>query len=273
MNTTLYGEIKKLAQKWKQYPNEYNPDDPNNRQILIEKNLKMAVGVALKYRGMGLTEDELISAATLGLCAAYEKYNPDKVVLRNKLLAAVTDVTTPEEFTELVANLMPYGGKVAEMFANQKPQTPEEMRQWVYNNIKPAKFSSVAYMWIKAYVLSDLDKYAKPVRVSEKDRGDVFFDSIDEGELYFCNKITYKESDWEEREEKWSKLMDGVPSECQRVLEMRYGIGCDEPMTLREIAAEVGRDVRWVKRCLVDCEDTLKWNAIRHKLDIGKFLG
>lgn len=272
MNTTLYGDIKKLAQKWKHYPNEYNPDDPLNRQILIEKNLKMAVGVALKYRGMGLTEDELISAATLGLCAAYEKYNPDKVVLRNKLLAAVTESTTPEEFTELVANLMPYGGKVAEMFANQKPQTPEEMRQWVHNNIKPAKFSSVAYMWIKAYVLSDLDKYAKPVRVSEKDRGDVFFDSIDEGELYFCNKITYKEND-PESEQEYELLWADVPPMCRNIAELRYGLGVDEPLTLREIADMYDRTVASVKSIIEEVSEKVKSNAAKHKIDIGKFLG
>ena len=271
MNTTLYGDIKKLAQKWKHYPNEYNPDDPLNRQILIEKNLKMAVGVALKYRGMGLSEDELISAATLGLCAAYEKYNPDKVVLRNKLLAAVTDATTPEEFTELVANLMPYGGKVAEMFANQKPQTPEEMRQWVHNNIKPAKFSSVAYMWIKAYVLSDLDKYAKPVRVSEKDRGDVFFDSIDEGELYFCNKITYKDSD-PEGEQQYEALWEDVPPMCRNIAELRYGLGVDEPLTLREIADMYDRTVASVKSIIEEVSEKVRANAKKHGVSLGDLI-
>ena len=270
MNTTLYGDIKKLAQKWKQYPNEYNPDDPLNRQILIEKNLKMAVGVALKYRGMGLTEDELISAATLGLCAAYEKYNPDKVVLRNKLLAAVTDATTPEEFTELVANLMPYGGKVAEMFANQKPQTPEEMRQWVHNNIKPAKFSSVAYMWIKAYVLSDLDKYAKPVRVAEKDRGEVFFDYIDGEDMYLCKQITTTDNGME-KERDYELLWADIPPMCRNIIELRYGLGVDEPLTLREIAEIYDRPVSSIKSIIEEVMEKVRGNAIKHKINTGLF--
>ena len=271
MNTTLYGDIKKLAQKWKQYPNEYNPDDPLNRKILIEKNLKMAVGVALKYRGMGLTEDELISAATLGLCAAYEKYNPDKVVLRNKLLAAVTDATTPEEFTELVANLMPYGGKVAEMFANQKPQTPEEMRQWVHNNIKPAKFSSVAYMWIKAYVLSDLDKYAKPVRVAEKDRGEVFFDYIDGEDVYLCKQITTTDNGME-KEQDYELLWADIPPMCRNIIELRYGLGVDEPLTLREIADIYDRPVSSIKSIIEEVMEKVRANAVKHKINIGLFV-
>lgn len=273
MDTNLYKKIGQLAKKWKDYPNTYNPQDPNNRQILIEKNMKMAVNVALKYRGMGLSEDDLISAAMLGLVTAYEKYNPEKVVLRDTILGLIGEDTTPEDFVLVLEQNMPYGDKVCKSLNLYLPLTPDEMRQWVQRNIKPAKFTSVAYMWIKAFILSDLEKYGKPVRVPEENRSDAQFDCIDDDTAQICCKLTTSESNWEDKEAAWNKLMDGVPEECQRVLEMRYGIGCDEPMTLREIAAEVGRDVRWIKRCLVDCEDTLKWNAIRYKLDIEKFLG
>ena len=146
------------------------------------------------------------------------------------------------------------------------------MRQWVHNNIKPAKFSSVAYMWIKAYVLSDLDKYAKPVRVSEKDRGDVFFDSVDESELYFCNKITYKDSD-PESEQEYELLWADVPPMCRNIAELRYGLGVDEPLTLREIADMYDRTVASVKSIIEEVSEKVKSNAAKHKIDVGKFLG
>lgn len=271
MNTTLYNDIRELAKKWKSYPNEYNPEDPNNRQILIEKNLKMAVGVALKYRGMGLTEDELISAATLGLCAAYEKYTPDKVVLRNKLLGAITDDTTAHEFLEVVTNLMPYGEKVVEKFANELPDTPTKMRQWVYNNIKPAKFSSVAYMWIKAYVLSDLDKYAKPVRVAEKDRGEVFFDYIDGEDMYLCKQITTTDNGME-KEQDYELLWADIPPMCRNIIELRYGLGVDEPLTLREIAEIYDRPVSSIKSIIEEVTEKVRGNAAKHKINIGLFV-
>lgn len=272
MNLNLYKEIGQLGKKWRDYPNVYDPTDPNNKKILVEKNMKMAVNVALKYRGMGLSEDDLISAAMLGLVTAYEKYNPEKVVLRDTLLGLIGEDTTPEDFVLILEQNMPYGEEVCKNLKTYLPLTPDEMKKWVLANIKPAKFTSVAYMWIKAFILSELEKYGKPVRIPEEERSEAQFDCIDDGDAAKYNKLLHKESDWEEREEKWSKLMDGVPSECQRVLEMRYGVACDEPMTLREIACEMGRDVRWVKRCLVDCEDTLKWNAVRYKLNISDFL-
>lgn len=272
MDANLYKKIGELAKKWRDYPNVYDPTDPNNRQILIEKNMKLAIGTALRWRGM-LDEDELVSIALLALTVAYDKYKPEKVTLQNTLLGLINDDTTPEDFVLVIGENMPYGDKVIEKFANGLPETPDEMRQWVRQNIKPAKFSSIVPMWVKAYVLSHLEKYGKPVRVPEDERSEAQFDCIDDEDVAIVNKLTTHETDWQECEEKWAKLMDGVPEECQTVLEMRYGIGYNEPMTLREIACEMGRDVRWVKRCLVDCEDTLKWNAIRYKLNIEDFLG
>ena len=273
MDTSLYKKIGELAKKWRDYPNEYNPEDPQNRQILIEKNMKMAVNVALKYRGMGLSEDDLISAAMLGLVTAYEKYNPEKVVLRDTLLGLIGEDTTPEDFVLILEQNMPYGDKVCKSLNLYLPLTPDEMRQWVQRNIKPAKFTSVAYMWIKAFILSDLEKYGKPVRVPEESRSDTQFDCIDDDTAQICCKLTTSESNWEDKEAAWNKLMDGVPEECQRVLEMRYGIGCDEPQTLKEIANVMNRDVRWTKRCLEDVMDAIQYNAIKYKLNIGDFFG
>lgn len=272
MDTSLYKKIGELSKKWREYPNEYNPEDPNNRQILIEKNMKLAVGTALRWRGM-LDEDELVSIALLALTVAYDKYKPEKVTLRNTLLGLIGEDTTPEDFVLLIGENMPYGDKFIEKFANGLPQTPAEMRAWINKNIKPAKFSSIVPMWVKAYVLSHLEKYGKPIRVPEDERSKAQFDNIDEDTLYFANKITYSESNWAERETAWNKLVDGVPEECKRVLEMRYGIGCDEPQTLKEIANAMNRDIRWVKRCLEDVIDAIQYNAIKYKLNIDNFLG
>lgn len=267
MKTDLYKQVGDLAKKWKDYPNEYDPTDPNNRQILIEKNMKLAVGTALKWRGM-LDEDELVSIAFLALTVAYDKYNPEKVVLRNTLLNLITNETTPEDFVILIGENMPYGDKVVEKFANYLPQTPNEMRLWVNKNIRPAKFSSIVPMWVKAYVLSHLEKYGKPVRIPESERETNQFDCIDDHDATIVYKLQHNESDWLEKEEMWDKLFEGVPEECQKVVEMRYGIGCDEPMTLREIAETMNWDVRRVKRALTDVIDTLEWNASKHKIDM-----
>lgn len=79
---TLYRQVGELAEKYKDYENVYNPDNPNNREALICKNLRIAIDLAVKYSTKysleGEDVEELIGQGMVGLCTAYEKYNPNK---------------------------------------------------------------------------------------------------------------------------------------------------------------------------------------------------
>ncbi|MCA1738780.1 MAG: RNA polymerase sigma factor RpoD/SigA, partial [Actinobacteria bacterium] len=52
--------------------------DKTARQRLIEKNLRLVISVAKKYRGMGLPFEDLIQEGNIGLMKAVEKYDPDR---------------------------------------------------------------------------------------------------------------------------------------------------------------------------------------------------
>ena len=52
--------------------------DQKARQRLIEKNLRLVVSVAKKYRGYGLPFEDLIQEGNIGLMKAVEKFDPDK---------------------------------------------------------------------------------------------------------------------------------------------------------------------------------------------------
>jgi RNA polymerase primary sigma factor len=52
--------------------------DERARQKLIEKNLKLVVSVAKKYRGYGLPFEDLIQEGNVGLMKGVEKFDPDR---------------------------------------------------------------------------------------------------------------------------------------------------------------------------------------------------
>src|SRR3712207_2108852 len=52
--------------------------DARARHRLIEKNLRLVISVAKKYRGMGLPFEDLIQEGNLGLMKAVEKFDPDR---------------------------------------------------------------------------------------------------------------------------------------------------------------------------------------------------
>ena len=272
MDSNLYRQVGDLARKWRKYPNIVDKSDPDNRNILIEKNMKLAVNVALQYRGLGLSEDELISAAFEGLAVAYSKYDGGKAVSRDRILASITDDTDTETFLTIIDKNMKFGGEVCKLFKEGIPQTPTEMRSWVAKHIRPAKFSSVAYFWCKAMVLSEIERVAKPLRVAESYRVDNQFVSIDDDDVHFSDKIAYEETDPEEVEEAYQKLYEGIPEYCLNILFMRHGVGRDEPMTLREIADLHGRTVGQIKEILSDVTERITSNIRRYKLKISDLL-
>jgi RNA polymerase primary sigma factor len=52
--------------------------DKRARQRLVEKNLRLVVSVAKKYRGMGLPFEDLIQEGNMGLMKAVEKFDPNR---------------------------------------------------------------------------------------------------------------------------------------------------------------------------------------------------
>ena len=62
--------------------------DAKARTRLVEKNLRLVVSVAKKYRGYGVPFEDLIQEGNIGLMKAVDKYDPEVLHLRHLVGAA-----------------------------------------------------------------------------------------------------------------------------------------------------------------------------------------
>src|SRR5215207_3825891 len=52
--------------------------DQRARRKLVERNLRLVVSVAKRYRGMGLPFEDLIQEGNIGLIKAVERFDPER---------------------------------------------------------------------------------------------------------------------------------------------------------------------------------------------------
>ena len=70
---------KPLTEKEEQYyVQQMEENDPDAKNILIERNLRLVAHVAKKYTGSAWTQDDLISIGTIGLIKAVSTYTSKK---------------------------------------------------------------------------------------------------------------------------------------------------------------------------------------------------
>ena len=141
------------------------------------KNLKLVISCAKRYQNLGLPFEDLIQIGNYGLCVAFEKFDTEKANLKNTMVKNVKE-STLESFTykdaeEIVKKSFTYS-KDLERTLNLIPEDgfadKEEFYNWIKKNVKTAIFASVAFQWIRAYILSELNKTSKIIRVPKSAR-------------------------------------------------------------------------------------------------------
>lgn len=277
-----------------------------NREAILNSNLKMVISTAKRYRNRGLSLEDLIGAGNVGLCVAWDKYKPERNTLRKKILEELEE--SPEELSReyiitLLTPLVKYGDikeKFETTFKTQRVYTKAEVLKWVKTNVKKAKFSSVAALWIRAYILQELNSNSrivkKPKSEIDKDleltgsyikENVVSLDPLVDDEECKNNVISKVhvsstddiEANIDEQEDKISfkielnKLLEGVNNRDRRILFKSFGIGLPRSMEPREIAESEDLSVARVSQIIQDCITKMKKNAEGKSMqDLLKYL-
>lgn len=263
-----------------------------NRDKLLKMNLKCVIKTAKGYRGRGLSLEELISAGNEGLCIAWDKYNPKRNKIREKIfndINACNDLIPKQWVIEHIGEYCEYGRykeKFSKKFVNVKKTefTKEEVLAWVDKNITKATFNSVAMLWVNAYIRQELNKNSRMVKKPIKDiqaeiRGDApkeFLLDISSPLDIGSNNITLDEKlDLADNEhmdiddedtfvmlhDTLKTLFTNINIRDRRLVLQRFGVGYVRSFQPREIAERENISVARVSQILSDTIKKMQKNA------------
>lgn len=262
---------------------------PENRDIFIKNNLKLVINCAKRYRGLGLPFEDLIQIGNYGLLVAFDKFDKDRANLRIAIMNAIDesglDTFEYDEAVRIIKSSFSYDkdlDRTLKLVPTDGFETVETFKDWVYKNIKTAVFASVAFQWIRAYILLELSKLSQVVRipksskssgsdVSEQSQGPsiISLDSINPhtDDNYHDNTIAGianerfliedEAIDKEDNDVLFRKIifeaMRPLSEFERRIIKKKFGIGFPYAMSINEIAESEGMQQNKVKYILTSC--------------------
>lgn len=296
--------FKEINNIYNKHNNDYDIEYcPENRDKLIEMNLKTVISIAKKYQGLGLSLQELISAGNLGLVTAWDKFDPSRSKLKDNILEEIKNLGDTFQYNELVDAMYKYfeygdiQKKFCDRFKQNTTYTKKELISWINSNIYNAKFNSIATMWIKAYILIELDNNS---RVVKKPKAEIYKDrekygaykkeitlDVDApissdtdtsyGDLLRLEDETLSDMDVAEAHDLYKsnliKLLDGVKPRDRAIFLKKFGIGLPRPMLPKEIADQDGLSIARISQIFQNVIEQIRQNQIKYNIDPNVLFG
>ena len=220
--------------------------DEGARRELVEKNLRLVIPVAKRYRGYGLPFEDLIQEGNIGLMKAVERYDPDRGRkfstyatwwIRQAVQKAVADHSRTIRLTRTARE------KLARLHRARRELRAELRREPTTGESARRLGWSVAEAHSAMSVASDvesLDELAGPANHNAS----VLAEFVEDEGASGLQEAVVRRVELE----RLRKLVDGLPERARHVVVRRYGLDGREPAELAELAEELGVSVQAISQ-------------------------
>lgn len=201
------------------------------RDEIVRANLRFVVNVAKKYQNRGLDLTDLISEGNIGLLTAIEKFDVDRGYhfisyavwwIRQSILKAISE---KGRAIRLPSNRI---NELSKIEGARKSVSGNKSEDQEFEEVAKMLHMDKSHVRELIYISREMASLDAPVGNDSEDKtfGEYVEDTKNVPETVIMEKSMSEEI---------NKVIDTLQPKEAAILKMRYGIGCEKPMSLQEI--------------------------------------